>query len=435
MFYRKDAVLAAVAGILASAGFAFADAAPLALTNTAAAEAAPSGLLMQGLDKLNVAQPLKDNGINVYGWLQVGYTFDGRHHKGVFIAPGPFNHETNGHSMDGRFYDCGCGGDRNHLMLNQFVLRFEKEVNVSPDKWDVGGMIEIMYGTDANAIHANGLGLGFNGWDDRFNPQYSVDFTQAYVDVNVPVGNGLKIRAGKFASFINFETIDPRGNLFYSHSYFFGALPATFTGMVADYRLNDQWAFKFGFTRGWDQCLQDNNGSSIDVVGQVSYKFDNQLSADVNFTFGPENYADSSHYRTTIDTIIRWKATEELSLGFEVLYIYDGGMKGGHAYGDVWGAYAYGSYRINEFVDANARLGFYHDNADFYNWPFNVWDLTVGATIKPFPKDPIGKNLIIRPEIRYSFAEIQFFEVKSGSDDYRYFKDQITFGADLIFTF
>ena len=60
----------------------------------------------------------------------------------------------------------------------------------------------------------------------------------------------------------------------------------------------------------------------------------------------------------------------------------------------------------------------------------NVYSTTVGVTIKPLPKDPIGKNLSIRPEVRYDFSEDEIFS--AGNDS---FKDQLTFGADIIFKF
>jgi hypothetical protein len=458
MFHRKDIVLAAVVGLLANAGFAWADKGPLSLDAATAVE--PSGLLMTGLDKLGTSDPLKQADINIYGWIEGGYTFNARHHRTAEpLLPGPFNHQFG-------------NGDRNHFMLNQLVLRFERQVK--SDKFDVGGMIELMYGSDSNAIHANGFALGNDtyfgkggsdfhftgrGTDDRFNPQYQFDIVQAFIDVNVPIGNGLKLRAGKFVSLMGYETIDPRNNPFYSHSYIFSVLPFTFTGLVGFYNLNDQWALAGGVTRGWDQCLEDNNGS-IDLLGQITYKPNQQWSAILKFTVGPENDRDSSHYRTAINAITTWQATEKLKLGLEALYVYDGGRNGyvtpternTHAYGDQWGAYLYSSYLINDHFTANARFGFLHSSVgNFIEYEksfisiaggkgptsqgfglgdINIWDLTLGVTVRPFPKDPIGKNLTIRPEVRYSFSEDRIYFESHGS-----FKDQLTFSADVIFSF
>ena len=446
MFHRKDAVFMAVAGLLASSGYAVAGNTPSAkltldpavlTADDAAPEPAP---LMGLLDKAGVGKPISDAGVNIYGWIEAGYTYNHRHHGDDGpIVPGPFNHEVG-----------------NHFMLNQLDLRFERQVD--PTKLDVGGMVEVMYGTDAGFIHSSGL--GFNGNDptddgvpadripDKFQANYQFDVTQAYVDVNLPVGNGLKIRIGKFVTLLSNETIDPRGNLFYSHSYLFNAVNFTDTGVLAFYKFNDQWSAIAGVTRGWDMSLEDTNGA-VDATGQVAWTPNKQWSVLLNWNVGPQNRADTSHYRTVIDPIVSWQVTDQLKLAVEGLYEYDGGMNGdattgvSHAYGDVWGAALYASYMLNEYVTLNGRFEKFHSysdsvgalaavplNPDGSVSNTNVYSSTIGATITPLPKDPIGKNLSIRPEIRYDWSEDHIFTAGTGA-----FKDQLTFGADVIFKF
>ena len=111
----------------------------------------------------------------------------------------------------------------------RLLFCFERQVDTT--KFDVGGMIELyMYGSDAARIHSRGL--GYNGSDSsddnnpvdplavaNLHPIWQFDISQAYVDVNLPVGNGLQVRVGKFVTLMGYEAIDPRGNPFYSHSY------------------------------------------------------------------------------------------------------------------------------------------------------------------------------------------------------------------------
>jgi len=153
MFYRKDAVFMAVAGLLASSGFAMADATPKTSLSLdpkviSADATAPDNLLMMGMDKAGAAKTLKDNKLSIYGWVESGYTYNHRHggsgQNAAVITPGPFNHEFG-----------------NHYMLNQVDLRIERQVD--PTKFEVGGMVEVMYGSDAARIHATGL--GYNGSD------------------------------------------------------------------------------------------------------------------------------------------------------------------------------------------------------------------------------------------------------------------------------
>jgi hypothetical protein len=440
----------AVAGLLASSGFAMADSTELKTPtlslepSVATAQAAPATydtLLMSTLDRAGAARPLSDLGLKVYGWVEGGYTWNHRNHGNTFIVPGPFNHEYG-----------------NHFMINQIDLRFERLVDAT--KFDVGGMVELLYGSDAGRIHATGL--GYNGSDptddnnpsdplavSNLHPIMQFDIPQAYVDINLPVGNGLKIRAGKFVTLLGYETIDPRTNPFYSHSYLFSAVPFTHLGVLGTYAINDQWAITTGITRGWDIAFEDNNGCAVDVLGQIAYTPNKQLAFYLNYSVGPENVGDSSHYRTAIDPVITWQVTDQLKLGAEFLYVYDGGVNAfapsgvSHGYGDVWGAALYASYKINDYVTANGRFEKAHayvgsfaglDNSSSFATTgvssTNVYEATLGVTITPLPTDPIGKGLSIRPEIRYDWSEDNVFI--SGN---RTFQDQLTFGADVIFTF
>ena len=124
--------------------------------------------------------------------------------------------------------------------------------------------------------------------------------------------------------------------------------------------------------------------------------------------------------------------------------MYDGGRNGSaptnsHAYGDVWGAAFYTSYVFNDYLTGNIRMEKFHDFANDFvvanpvgtGVPsVNVYEITLGLSIKPFPKDPILKNLLIRPETRYDYSEDHVFQAGNSS-----FRDQCTFAADVIFSF
>jgi len=432
MFHRKDAILAAIAGVLATCGFAMADdiqAPKLSLSPTVTAEdaTAPEGLLMTEVDKVGVGTPFHQAGLSVSGFVEGGYTYDHRHHASEGpILPGPFNHEVG-----------------NHVMMNQLDLQIAR--TVATDKFDVGGLIEVIYGTDAAFTHSSGL--GFNGHDpttdnnppengvgDTYRANYQFDLLQAYLTINVPVGNGLKLTAGKFVSLLGAETINPTGNLFYSHSWAFSAVNYTDTGVLGTYKVNDMLTVTAGFTRGWDMSLEDTNGA-IDATGSFAITPMKNVNVALNWSVGPENFDDSSHYRTVIDPVIWWQVTDALKLGFEGIYEYDGGRQGdasaglSHAYGDYWGGVGYASYTVNDYVTVNGRV----EKAHIYLSPSstNVYEGTLGVTLTPFPKDPIGANLMFRPEVRYDWCEDRIFS-PSGTGA---FKDQLTFAADVIFKF
>ena len=78
-------------------------------------------------------------------------------------------------------------------------------VNPEPGKFDWGFGIDMMYGSDARLIHANGL----NGYNSFTHPINQFDLTQAYIDIVVPVGTGLRVRMGKFVNLVGYEAITP----------------------------------------------------------------------------------------------------------------------------------------------------------------------------------------------------------------------------------
>jgi hypothetical protein len=446
MFKRKDVALMAAASLLMASGYAKAEnKSGLTLDPTVlTADDAGEATIMSLLGKAGMDKPLADAGIKIYGWVESGYTYNhrGNEHQGGDspfgpVQPGPFNHQRS-----------------DHYMLNQVVLRFER--SVATDKFDVGGLIEVMYGSDAARMHATGL--GYNGSDptddndpndpdavNNSHPIHQFDIPQAYLTINVPVGNGLQLMVGKFVSLLGYETIDPRGNAFYSHSWIFNAMPFTHTGVVASYQINEQLGMKFGITRGWDIALEDNNGCAIDVIGQFSYIINKQMSVLVNYSVGPQNAGDTGHYRTAINPIFYWQVTEALKVGVEGYYVYDGGMNAGesgptHAYGDVWGATLYVGYKVNDMITVNGRFEKFHSYSSSVGAlaglagstvpTTNVYAATLGLTITPMPKDPWLKGVSLRPEIRYDWSEDNIFPTNGGT-----YKDQLTFGCDVIVTF
>jgi hypothetical protein len=455
MFYRKDVALMAVAGLLASSGYAMAEnKSGLSLDPTVlTAQDAPEATIMSLLGKAGMDKPLADAGLRIYGWVETGYTYNHRQPTseeatifyGGFppgpIQPGPFTHQRS-----------------NHMMLNQVVLRFERMVDTT--KFDVGGLIEVMYGSDAARIHS--AGLGYNGSDitddnnpndpDAVNNSHPInhfDIVQAYANINLPVGNGLQVMVGKWVGLLGYETIDPRGNPFYSHSWAFSAVPGTMTGILGSYAINESLAMKLGISRGWDMATEDTNGA-IDVTGQVSYIINKQMTVLLNYSVGPENAGDNGHYRTAINPIFYWQVTEALKIGVEGLYVYDGGLNQGttgstHSYGDVWGAVLYVGYKVNDMFTINGRFEKYHSYSDGLGAQgvasgyvssgapvptLNVYSSTLGVTIVPMPKDPWLKGISLRPEIRYDFSEDHIFPANGSA-----YKDQLTFGCDIIVTF
>lgn len=262
----------------------------------------------------------------------------------------------------------------------------------------------------------------------------------------------LSIKAGH-----RLEQIDPVDNLFYSHSLAFGhALPFTLTGVTATYIVNQQLSFIAGFDRGNNQSLSDNNSMVSWLVG-ATYKPNSQWMFKPGILFGPEQANDNGKYRTVLDIVSSWHPTNILNgrltlandtnLGYDEAGIGmsnpladdfngvpDGDEVGEAPAGAGWFDTAfYASYYVNPYLSFNGRAEYLYDGKSVLlgagsGTTVNYGELSLGATITPFPDANLLKRLTIRPEIRQDLAD---HKVLQGG-----LKQQQTFFAiDAVYAF
>jgi hypothetical protein len=352
------------------------------------------GALMQLLGKAGVAGPLKENGISFGGLVEGSYTY-------AFDRP-------TGALLTGRVFDL----ETEDPTLNQIMVYGEKTVDkeLAAGQFGIGARVEWMYGGDARFIHSLGLfdHYGFASPEEQF------DLTQAYADIALPVGTGLKLRIGKFVTPIGQEVINPSGNALYSHSYLFGyAIPFTHTGVLGTYNLSDTLTVDAGITRGWDTSLEDNNGT-IDFLGRLTAKFSDTTTGYFTIITGPDQPGDNGNYRTLFDLILTTKVGDNLTLALNADYAYEANSVASATREDVqwFGAAAYASYTICPQATLNIRGEYFNDDdgVRLGVGGIGVYEATVGLAITPFPNSALGKNLVIRPEVRYDYAGKGIFD-------------------------
>jgi hypothetical protein len=403
---------AAVAGSVALVCSGMAWAEPQA-NGPDAAFAPPHGLnpgtqqpqpLMSLLDRTGIGGRLEDANIRLFGHIEGSYTYN---------ADDPASDLNLGRVFDLK---------NNRPTLNQIDFNIERPVDLTSHRWDVGGRVEMLYGSDARFIHSNGL---LDGGDFFHGPEHQFDLPQVYVDVGVPIGNGLRVRAGKF---LFFKQIDPNASVFYSHSFSFGAaLPFTLTGITGYYPITNQVSVEGGISRGWDQSLRDNNGA-IDGLARVRYDVSDRTSLTLAGIIGPELDNDNSHYRTTLDFTASHQATDRLTLLLDAVLGYQAQPS---SVGDAnwYGIAGYAVYKINEYVSVAGRLEWYRDEQGLTTAVAQtLYEATVGLTVTPFPTDPVGANFKIRPEVRADYSSKRYFDGLTRHDQY-------TFALDAIFNF
>ena len=93
---------------------------------------------------------------------------------------------------------------------------------VDEGQWGAGYVFELSYGPDAQAIDAGAYPI-----------------RQAYVDLRVPVGNGIDFELGRWDNIIGYESSDSYKDPNYTRSYGYSFEPTEHTGLLASYKFND----------------------------------------------------------------------------------------------------------------------------------------------------------------------------------------------------
>jgi hypothetical protein len=362
------------------------------------------------LDQAGIAGPLDRAGISVYGHVEVGWTHN-------------FDDPSTGQNAF-RSFDF----EHDEPTLNQIDLTVARAVDYRADKWDVGFLMEWIYGGDAGLIHANGI---FDWYDGVRDPENQFDPVQFYVDVTLPVFNGSRLRMGKFANLVGFESINPTQDFigFYSRSFVFGTgYPFTHLGALytVDLDAARKWTLTAGITRGDEQGFKDNN-DAVSFLGSLNWQINKDMSLYIANSTGPEQPNNEDDWRTTWDATLYWRPTDKCRFLANGYLIYDGAGASDGGDGFLYAVAALASYDFCKEARGKIRAEWFHDEDGLRTLPgLNLYEFTVGLDIIPFARNELGQNLIIRPELRYDFSDDEVFD---GDDS------QFTFGIDAIFKF
>ncbi len=363
---------------------------------------------------------LQQHGIAVGGWLEQGITFNAQRPADRFNGP------------------IGTNDWDRQYQLNQFWVYLTKPVDTGGCGWDIGGHVDLVYGTDWRFGINNGLENRING----IGQSYGLVIPQMYVEVGV---NNLSVKIGHFAGILDYEVVPAPMNPFYSHSYSYAyTVPQLVTGVMGDYKLSDQWSVQAGFNRGW-MMFEDIN-HHLDFMGGVKWSSQDQKSSlAYGVDVGPQDPAGNQN-RFVYSLVWQQQMSEKLryvlvhNLGYE----NDGTPSGDDA--EWYGLNQYFLYTINPCWSANLRFEWLRDDDGAKivglgaavpgtrawtgsGFAGNFYELTAGVTWRP------NANVMVRPEIRWDWYD----GLRNGSGQLPFdalsASHQFTFATDVIFTF
>jgi hypothetical protein len=417
----------------------------------------------------NEAKFMKDHNLKLGGWVNSSISANMSSNGDGFNGPVTFNDRTG------------------ELQMNQLNLYLQKAINVNGDAFDIGGRVDVMYGTDAIFTQAYGA-FGFDpgsleesergSWDlnlsgrgERF---YGLALPQAYAEINLPFGNGVAVKVGHFYTPIGYEVVTAPDNFFITKPYTmqYGE-PFTHTGVLATYAYDANWTVMGGAVTGsnsggwdgnWDRDLgnwawlggatwtSDDAGTSLTVTSTAGSRSESEDDSWAMYSIvGKHNFTDKLHYIIQHDHGFAdniWTGNGQIAqnngeasnrqdaewYGINQYLIYDvtdkisAGLRGewfrDHNGVRVWGPGR--CYAAAGNVGANFACG--SDYATNYSQNggqqgSSYYAITAGMSYKP------AKWLNLRPNVRYDFTD----DAKAFSNGTR--QSQLLMSADVVVTF
>ena len=316
-----------------------------------------------------------------------------------------------------RFYDHDAG-----YTFNAAEFSVKKDPS---ERYRLGYGAVITAGIDSQKNHSLGMfrDLGDSGPFYRNTAKY--DLPEAYASFLVPLGEGLTIKAGKWATLIGYEVYESPKNLNFSRSFLYTlGTPYTHTGLLLTYPFAKWFSMTAGFTMGWDNS--DNNNGHLRATGSFAFTPTDKLSATVNYHVGPEQnrnqmQGNDVNNRWIVDTTILYTGVDRLTLAVNFDFAGEEHDPALVALGtrkdtnSAWGGVAgYAGWDWTKALRTVLRLEYFYDPqsvrasetvAAGHN--LDLWEVTATAEYK------IWRGLVGRLEYRHDWANRDAFSMQN----------------------
>jgi hypothetical protein len=336
--------------------------------------------------------------------------------------------------------------------LDVVKLTIAKPEDESP--WASGYEVDLLFGPDASGIGNASPGVisGAPG-----NTASEVAIKNAFVTLRTPVGNGIDWKIGVFDTVIGYEASDSGSNPNYTRSYGWAIEPTEHTGILATYKINDEFTVSAGVAntlapginaRAFDRHQTSNYSSVTDnkdwnktLMGSATFTAPSSwgwaagssIYAGIVYGFngasgGGQNgfYDDGNqvNYYAGVTLNTPWKQLTA-GLAFDYVHNLNGGTENNiivGAYGyhysstiNVWSLGLYGTYKVTDKLSLNLRGEYvnarvtnnynYSNSVSLANSSFpstvknSIYELTATAEYD------LWANVVTRLEARWDCAD------------------------------
>jgi hypothetical protein len=347
---------------------------------------------------------LGGTGINVYGWLDMGGTI-------------------NADSPASRYNGTLAPNDRNEFQFNQLYMVMEKTLDTKERGWDIGGRVDLLYGTDYIFCESLGFETNADGspkWNAGID--YGLAMPQIYSEVGI--GDHFSMKVGRFYTPIGYESMMATSNFFYSMNYALRyAEPTTHTGGLITWKQSDDLSFFMGGVNGQDQT----DGLVDSLCGLTGFAYTPKgkkyalnfaiMTGGLEPTLDPTVFAPRTYFSTflTYNFNEKFQSVTQWDAGWQQNYDLQGNIA------DFWSITQYFFYTLNDKWKAGLRYDMFIDGQGTRLGGLRFGGLPGGNPLPvpslPLPSGDAGTvqaitaglnytynaNIRIRPELRWDW--------------------------------
>ncbi|MEK6299169.1 MAG: porin [Acidobacteriota bacterium] len=305
----------------------------------------------------------------------------------------------------------------NSFSLNQAAVVIERAPNIEAGR-RFGVRLDLQYGQATETVQGNAA--------NELRPQVYRPIWQAYGTYVAPIGKGLTVDFGKFASSLGYETNYTKDNFNYSRSYYFNFLPFYHFGFRAKYPVNDKLTVMYHVMNGVQQS-EDFNGFKSQHLALILTPT-KKVSWQVNYYFGqeqrdtvPELNPGFASLPTQpglstnvirpvpngrlhiLDTYASWSVTDKLTLVGEADYVVNR-VQDSSAPSHISGGAVYARYQFAPKFALTGRGEYLSDRGGLFSGVTQALkETTLTADFK------LADGFLVRGEWRRDFSNRPFF--------------------------
>lgn len=272
----------------------------------------------------------------------------------------------------------------NSFSLNQASVIFDHPPEVAEGR-RFGGRLDLQFGQATDTLQGNPL--------NEPRPDIYRNIFQAYGTYIVPVGRGLNVDFGKWASSIGIEGNYTKDQMNYSRSYWFNFLPFYHMGFRTSYPVNDHLTANYWVINGNNQVEPTNSfkdelfGFTATARKTISWTMNYYLGQDhpdrisvpptlpipvqPGLSFAPINPAPNGRLHI-FDSYVSWQTTPKLTLAIEGDYVIERlwrnsapGESSAPSHTD--GGAAYAKYQLSPKFALAARAEYLSDRGGLFS--------------------------------------------------------------------